>query len=203
MTQLKLALGALSAPPSLPLHAPTQLALARPSPSHPSPVHAALASPLLLRNTRLETILPNPVAPWEEEPSVAIVVAESKEASVALHARAAAAAEEGDVLVYTDGSLMEGETGAGMLFEVKSAGGESLRAGRSRELGQYQGVYQGELEALRIAFTSLPSFLPPLSTARVHIFADNQSAVSLPFPSTLSRLPLNTSASPSAAPHTH
>ncbi|GAA5959568.1 hypothetical protein JCM10213_008943, partial [Rhodosporidiobolus nylandii] len=181
LTHLKLALRALSAPPSLPLHAPTQLTLARPSPPHPSPLHAALASPLLPRNTRLETILPDPVAPWEEEPSVAIVIAESKEASVAMHERAAAAAEEGDVLVYTDGSLMEGETGAGVMFEVKSAGGESLRAGRSRELGQYQGVYQGELEALRIAFTSIPTFLDPSSTARVRIFADNQSAVSLPF----------------------
>ncbi|GAA5960384.1 hypothetical protein JCM10213_001740, partial [Rhodosporidiobolus nylandii] len=181
LTHLKLAMRALSAPPSHPLHLPAQLALARPSPPHPSPLHAALASPLLPRLLRVEPILPDPVAPWEEEPAVAIVIAESKEASVALHERAAAAAEEGDVLVYTDGSLMEGETGAGVVFEVRSGGGESLRAGRSRELGQLQGVYQGELEALRIAFTSLPSFLPPSSTARVRIFADNQSAVALPF----------------------
>ncbi|GAA5961153.1 hypothetical protein JCM10213_008289, partial [Rhodosporidiobolus nylandii] len=181
LTHLKLALRALSAPPSHPLHLPAQLALARPSPPHPSPLHAALASPLLPRLLRIEPILPDPVAPWEEEPAVAIVIAESKEASVALHERAAAAAEEGDVLVYTDGSLMEGETGAGVVFEVRSEGGESLRAGRSRELGQFQGVYQGELEALRIAFASLPTFLDSSSTARVRIFADNQSANALPF----------------------
>ncbi|GAA5963395.1 hypothetical protein JCM10213_008311, partial [Rhodosporidiobolus nylandii] len=180
LTHLKLALRALSAPPSHPLHLPTQLALARPSPPHPSPPHAALASPLLPPLLRVEPILPDPVAPWEEEPPVAILIAKSKEESVKLHERAAAAAEEGDVMVYTDGSLMEGETGAGVLFEVRSEG-ESLRAGRSREMGQYQGVYQGELEALRIAFTSLPSFLPPSSTARVRTFADNQSAVTLPF----------------------
>ncbi|GAA5960776.1 hypothetical protein JCM10213_004816, partial [Rhodosporidiobolus nylandii] len=180
LTHLKLALRALSPPPSHPLHLPTQLALARPSPPHPSPLHAALASPLLPPLLRVEPILPDPVAPWEEEPPVAILIAKSKEESVKLHERAAAAAGEGDVMVYTNGSLMEGETGAGVLFEVRSEG-ESLRAGRSREMGQYQGVYQGELEALRIAFTSLPSFLPPSSTARVRIFADNQFAVALPF----------------------
>ncbi|GAA5960217.1 hypothetical protein JCM10213_001329 [Rhodosporidiobolus nylandii] len=176
---LKLALRALSAAPAHPLHHPTSLALARPRPPHPATLHRALASPLLPSH-------------------VEIAIAASKEEAVELHERERAAEEAGDVALYTDGLLMDGWSGTGVVLRVKGEReGEDLQATRRRAMGQHHGIYQAELEAICIACQSIPAILPPSSTSTVRLFANNQSAISSP--STRAPPPANISASPSAS----
>ncbi|GAA5991868.1 hypothetical protein JCM11641_003654 [Rhodosporidiobolus odoratus] len=183
LAQLRLALRAKAASPAHPLHRPAHLAIAalsREMPNYPSPFHFALSSPLLPAQVALETILPDPIAPWETDPCAMIEVAASKEEAQVMHEEVLLKGQEQDLVVYTDGSLMEGYSGAGVVMRLERES-EVLWATRSRSLGVLQGVYQAELEGLRLAISLLPSLIRPSSISHAHFFADNSSAVSLPF----------------------
>ncbi|GAA6025381.1 hypothetical protein JCM10207_001368, partial [Rhodosporidiobolus poonsookiae] len=89
-----LALRALSATPTHPLHARARLArIVRGKRTHPSPLHLAIhAFPTLLPpSLAVEPLVPHPVAPWSPPPHVSVVVAPSKEEAVEAHDRLVAA----------------------------------------------------------------------------------------------------------------
>ncbi|GAA5995469.1 hypothetical protein JCM11641_003824, partial [Rhodosporidiobolus odoratus] len=183
LAHVRLALRAAVAAPSHPLHSPARLALAalaKGPPKHPSPLHLAFSSSLVPRNAVLETVHAEPVALWEPAPRVTIAVEESKERAKEVHDAVLLKVREQDMVIFTDGSLMEQHSGSGVAVRVKRDG-ELLWATRSRSLGLFQGVYQAELEGLRLALSFLPSLIPHFALSHVHIFADNSSAISLPF----------------------
>ncbi|GAA5993688.1 hypothetical protein JCM11641_003029 [Rhodosporidiobolus odoratus] len=198
LAQLRLGLRAASAAPSHPLHLPARLAsniISHSMLKLPSPLHLALGSPFLSlpQDAVLETIVAEPIPPWEVSPAAVITVAESKAAAKVVHDEVLGKAGERDLVIYTDGSLMEQHSGAGVAVRVKREG-EIWWAKRSRALGLFQGVYQAELEGLRLALSFLPVLLFPTDDSVVHLFADNSSAVSLPFdarPSSAQFLRLN------------
>ncbi|GAA6016977.1 hypothetical protein JCM10207_007870, partial [Rhodosporidiobolus poonsookiae] len=113
-----LALRALSATPTHPLHARARLArVVRGKRTHPSPLHLALhAFPALLPPTRVvEPLVPHPLAPWALSPRASVVIAPSKEEAVEAHNRLVATLPADRVLAYSDGSLLEGSAGSGAL----------------------------------------------------------------------------------------
>lgn len=115
----RLVLRAASAPESNPLAKRLRQAQADPFPPHPSPLHHGLAA---LAGTvpplhRLETIFPHATAPWTPPPGNLIVqVAGTKDDAVAEHTAALSCLDDGDLVVYSDGSLMDGVAGAGAAF---------------------------------------------------------------------------------------
>ncbi|GAA6058001.1 hypothetical protein NBRC10513_007309 [Rhodotorula toruloides] len=164
---LRLALRALAAPPSHPLHART--AAARNCPAHASyrsPLDLALANPLLPPNLVVETIHPDPVPPWSPNPAPSVDLARGKEIGTHEHEMVVRDLPIGSLLVYTDGSMGEsGMVGAGVAAQlwdgkrVKLAEKEVMDVGlwqrERRKMGQHQTVYTGELEGLRLALASL------------------------------------------------
>ncbi|GAA6025607.1 hypothetical protein JCM10207_001484 [Rhodosporidiobolus poonsookiae] len=112
-----LALRALSATPTHPLHARARLArVVRGKRTYPSPLHLALhAFPALLPpSLAVEPLVPHPVAPWSPPPRVSFVVVPTKEEAVEVHDRLVDALPADRVLAYTDGSLLEGSAGAAL-----------------------------------------------------------------------------------------
>ncbi|GAA5976975.1 hypothetical protein JCM10908_005698 [Rhodotorula pacifica] len=74
---------------------------------------------------------------------------------------------------------MYGIAGAGVALRVEREG-EVLWASRSRGMGQYVGIYDAELEGLRVALSCAAQLLPTDYPAALHILADNQAAVTDP-----------------------
>ena len=125
-------------------------------------------------------LLPHAMAPWDEAPSsVEIRVALSKGEATVAHTRLLESLGEDDVVAYSDGSLMDDTAGSGVAVRVEREG-EVLWASRSRGLGQHIGIYDAELEGLRIALACAPQLLPTDVPATLHALADNLAAVSDP-----------------------
>ncbi|GAA6019785.1 hypothetical protein JCM10207_003693, partial [Rhodosporidiobolus poonsookiae] len=178
-----LALRALFATPTHPLHARAHLArVVRGKRTYPSPLHLALhAFPALLPPSRaVEPLVPHPLAPWAPQPRVSVVVAPSKEEAVEAHDRLVAALPADRVLAYTDGSLLEGSAGAGTLVLVRVAGVEG-EAERGRGLGEQQSVYVAELEGARLALAAAAPVLSSTSVRSLTLCLDNQSVAAAPF----------------------
>ncbi|GAA6044449.1 hypothetical protein JCM8097_004729, partial [Rhodosporidiobolus ruineniae] len=158
----RLAIRALSAPPTHPLHTPTCLAAATPTPKHPSPLHTVLSSPFLPSFPQpLEQLDPEPTAPWAAWPRVETLGVTGDRDAREHHDRILRDLKDVDQVAYTDGSEMEGLTGAGLAIRLK--GGDD------------------ELVGLNIAITAAPALFRPSSTTHsLTVFADNASAVDTP-----------------------
>ncbi|GAA5990750.1 hypothetical protein JCM10908_003217, partial [Rhodotorula pacifica] len=153
-----------------------------PSPAHPSPLHHALRilQPILPPPHRFELLQPHAAAPWDEPPrSLEVRVAGSKDEAVKAHTALLDELGVDDIVAYSDGSLMAGVAGSGVVLRAER-GGKVLWAERSRGLGQHVGIYEAELEGIRIAMSCAPSLLPADYPCTFHILADNQAAVANP-----------------------
>ncbi|GAA5920756.1 hypothetical protein JCM8208_001674, partial [Rhodotorula glutinis] len=145
----RVGLRALSAAPSHPLHA--RVARARthlPQRLHQrSPLHRALHGfpDTLPRTLVVETLVLEPVAPWEADPLPPAVIAEDKEKAKETHLALLAGLGPGDLVGYSDGSLIEGRAGAGWALRAVFDG-EELWQEKSAALGGQHTVYRGELE---------------------------------------------------------
>uniref|UniRef100_A0A0K3CBV9 Uncharacterized protein n=1 Tax=Rhodotorula toruloides TaxID=5286 RepID=A0A0K3CBV9_RHOTO len=156
----RLALRALSAPPSHPLHARTVAARRRPKhASHRSPLDLALANPLLPPDLGVETIFPDPIPPWSSDPAPPVELARGKEIGTHEHKMVVRDLPLGSLLVYTDGSMGESGTvragvaarmwnGGKVLLAEKEEVDVGLWQRERRGMGQRQTVYTGELEGL-------------------------------------------------------
>ncbi|GAA6025710.1 hypothetical protein JCM10207_008978, partial [Rhodosporidiobolus poonsookiae] len=177
----RLALRALSATPTHPLYAPRRLAQTRRPKTHPSPLHRALAAfpSLLTRSLLVEPIVPLHLPPWEPEPGARIVIADSKEEAALTHTRLLAALPSSHLVAYSDGSLLDGRAGAGVLLRA-ALDGQVSELERGRAMGQSQSVYAAELEGARLALaTSIP--LVPAGFRAILVALDNQSVLLQPF----------------------
>ena len=97
---------------------------------------------------------------------------------MAAHDALLASAPDSSWFFYSDGSLMEGRVGAGLAIRMKV--GDEVAWGRQwRGMGQYQTVYAGELDGIRLALDSILALLDtnPNIARDLHLFVDNQSAL--------------------------
>ncbi|GAA6043834.1 hypothetical protein NBRC10512_000592, partial [Rhodotorula toruloides] len=130
---------------------------------------------------RLASIQYSPVAPWSSPPHCQLVVAASKEESVALHGREVRALDvAGGLAAYSDGSLLESRAGASAVVRFGKEGDE-LWGKKARALGQYQSVYAAELEGARLALDGILQSLSSSTVSSTTLFINNQSVVRLPF----------------------
>ncbi|BGO96362.1 hypothetical protein NBRC10512_003239 [Rhodotorula toruloides] len=120
----RLALCALSAPPSHPLQVRTTAARRRPgTAAHRSPLNLALTNPLLPPDLVVETIHPDPTPPWSPNPAPAVEVAQGKEIGTHEHEETVRDLPLGSLLVYTDRSMGEsGVVGAGVAAKLWDGG---------------------------------------------------------------------------------
>ncbi|GAA6025715.1 hypothetical protein JCM10207_008980 [Rhodosporidiobolus poonsookiae] len=177
----RLALRALSSTPTHLLYTPRRLAQARRPRSHPSPVQRALAAfpSILPPSVRVEPLIPLPLPPWEPEPVVTVVIAESKEEAARTHNTILNALPPSHLVAYSDGSLLDGRAGAGVLLRAV-LDGQSSELERGRAMGQSQSVYAAELEGARLALaTAIP--LAPVGFHAILLALDNQSVLLQPF----------------------
>ncbi|BGP43754.1 hypothetical protein JCM10449v2_007806 [Rhodotorula kratochvilovae] len=137
------------------------------------PLHRALtAFPLLAPDLNAETLLPDPVAPWAPDPTPDVRIDETKEKALEAHLAEIAALPSESLLVYSDGSLLSGRAGAGvvsrMVLDGEEEGDELLWAALRHQLGVLQTVYVAELEGLRVALATLAESPPPTQPAHHH-----------------------------------
>ncbi|GAA5900306.1 hypothetical protein JCM6882_002302 [Rhodosporidiobolus microsporus] len=123
-----------------------------------------------------------------------ISIAPSKELALLAHDAVLASAPDSAIVLYSDGSGLEGRAGASAVWrkrreEGEEGEGEWTFPARGMALGQYQSVYVAELVGVGLALSSLQSMLQArndTSPLQAHLFLDNQSAASnscSPFPS--------------------
>ncbi|KAJ8294879.1 putative RNA-directed DNA polymerase from transposon BS [Rhodotorula toruloides] len=185
----RLALRALSASPSHPLHHRALAARLRPShTSHRSPLDLALANPLLPPDLAVEPIHPDPIPPWSPNPAPRVDLARGKELGAYKHEQTVRDLQLGSLLVYTDGSMGDGgfvsagvaarlwDSGKVRLAEKEEVEIELWQRER-RGMGQLQTVYTGELEGLRLALSSLLVTQIADTPLRALISLDNTSAL--------------------------
>ncbi|GAA6026388.1 hypothetical protein JCM10207_004193 [Rhodosporidiobolus poonsookiae] len=130
-------------------------------------------------SVRVEPIIPLPLPPWEPEPTVEVVVAESKEEARLTHDRLLAALPPAHLIAYSDGSLLDGRAGAGVLLRA-ALDGEVSELSRGRAMGQLQSVYAAELEGARLTLaTTIP--LVPAGFQAVLLALNNRSVLLQPF----------------------
>jgi hypothetical protein len=74
---------------------------------------------------------------------------------------------------------MEGRVGAGLAMRMVTE--EGVTGGQQwKDMGQYQTVYAGELDGIRLALDSILILIPHYANIPrdIHLFVDNQSALS-------------------------
>ena len=176
-------LRALSAAPTHPLYARVGLARAHlpKRQEHRSPLHRALHQfPNTLPTTlRVEALLPEPVAPWEADPLPPAAIAESKEKARETHLALLDDLEPGDIVAYSDGSLMGGQAGAGWAMRAEVEGGVGWME-KSGALGGQHTVYVAELEGMRMVLSACSGLQPLPYPSTLHLCLDNQAAVRHP-----------------------
>ncbi|KAK4330159.1 RNase H domain-containing protein [Rhodotorula toruloides] len=186
----RLALRALAAPPSHPLHARVVAARRRPAYApHRSPLDLALTNPILPPDIVVETIHPDPIPPWSPDPAPPVELANGKEIGTQEHEEVIREMASGSLLINTDASMGEpGLVGAGMAARLWQKGerivtkeGEEvdveLWQRERRRMGQRQTVYTGELDGLRLALASLLVTQSADTLLAVLISLDNTSAL--------------------------
>ncbi|GAA5858754.1 hypothetical protein JCM9279_001441 [Rhodotorula babjevae] len=175
----RVGLRALSAAPTHPLHA--RVARARSHlphrPHQCSPLHRALHGfpDTLPRTLVVETLLPEPVAPWEADPLLPAVVAKNKDKAKETHLALLQALGPDDLVGYSDGSLIDGRAGAGWALRAVFEG-EELWQEKSAALGRQHTVYRGELEGMRMLLSKMSTLTPPPHPITLHLCLDNQAA---------------------------
>ncbi|PRQ71732.1 hypothetical protein AAT19DRAFT_9847 [Rhodotorula toruloides] len=120
----RLALRALAAPPSHPLHARVVAARRRPAYApHRSPLDLALTNPILPPDIVVETIHPDPIPPWSPDPAPPVELANGKEIGTQEHEEVIREMASGSLLINTDASMGEpGLVGAGMAARLWQKG---------------------------------------------------------------------------------
>ncbi|GAA5919357.1 hypothetical protein JCM8208_007382, partial [Rhodotorula glutinis] len=104
------------------------------------------------------------------------VIAEDKEKAKETHLELLAGLGPGDLVGYSDGSLIEGRTGAGWALRAVFDG-EELWQEKSAALGGQHTVYRGELEGVRMILSKITTLTPsPTQPFTLHICLDNQAA---------------------------
>ncbi|BGP43092.1 hypothetical protein JCM10449v2_007110 [Rhodotorula kratochvilovae] len=83
------------------------------------PLHCALlAFPLLTPTLCVETLLPDPIAPWALEPAINACIDQTKEKACEMHLAKISSLPSESILVYSDGLLLDGRAGAGVVSRV-------------------------------------------------------------------------------------
>lgn len=175
----------LTLPPSHPLQSKMTAARLSLSPkTNPSAIELLVrAFPLLSSPLQLETISPALIiAPWEKHKQPITHISSSKELATQYHNSILVNAKPSSIFIYSDGSLLDGSTGAGMAIRLKESeveGRELLWGKKSVGMGQQQTVYAGELKGINLGLTTLLDTLPLLDNIErtIYLFVDNQSAV--------------------------
>ncbi|GAA5848396.1 hypothetical protein JCM8547_004502 [Rhodosporidiobolus lusitaniae] len=151
--------------------------------THPSPLTRLSSLFLSLVSLPSETIDPLLVAePGTSNlntPSVSIPP--TKEAAVEAHEAVLAASGDSSVVLYSDGSLLEGRAGAAVAWWMGDYEGKGVFPARGTSMGQFQTVYAAELVGIRLALDvldRLAPFFPPNEPLHAYLFLDNQSAAS-------------------------
>ena len=168
--------------PSHPLFEITELA--KSNLSSKSPI-ARILSAAGLTDIEMESISHSPTPPWSTLP-IKITIHESKELATEEHLKLLELTSTSNdyMLFYTDGSLMKGMSGAGMVCRIR----DSVNAGREDEflwkesftaMGAGHTVYAAELTGINIALESLENDIGIFDPKPTHIYicADNQAAV--------------------------
>ncbi|GAA5966655.1 hypothetical protein JCM10213_001880, partial [Rhodosporidiobolus nylandii] len=155
--------------------------------THSSPIPRLLRAFPSLRTLTIECIDPR----LAEEPGTthlatpSISIAPSRDLAILAHDAILANAPESAIVLYTDGSLLDGRAGAAVALRRRAAEGEEGEgdwrfSAKGAAMGQHQPVYAAELAGIHLALTTLKALLAlqqkdePLEA---HIFLDNQSAV--------------------------
>ncbi|GAA5854175.1 hypothetical protein JCM9279_006164 [Rhodotorula babjevae] len=175
----RVGLRGLSAAPTHPLHA--RVARARSHlphrPHQRSPLHRALHGfpNTLPRTLVVETLLPEPVAPWEADPLPPTVVAKNKDKAKETHLALLHALGPDDLVGYLDDSLIDGRAGPGWALRAVFEG-EELWQEKSAALGGQHTVYQGKLKGMRMLLSKMSTLTPPPHPFTLHLCLDNQAA---------------------------
>jgi len=181
----------LSLPPSHPLFPLVVEARSNPSKTHKSAIqHLFDNNPSLALPLSLETISPTLLPPWEKGIMPRTHISNSKDEAITLHDSITSNAPPSSIFIYSDGSLLENSTGAGVsiYFKERAELDDSLKwLAISLGLGNQQTVYAGELQGINLGLTSILELLnSPIFnnnnknnkiTRIIYLFVDNQSAV--------------------------
>ncbi|GAA5857551.1 hypothetical protein JCM9279_000211, partial [Rhodotorula babjevae] len=132
----------------------------------------------LRRTLFVETLLPKPVAPWEANCLPPAVVAENKDKAKETHLALLQALGPHNLVGYSDGSLIDGQAGAGWALRAVFEG-EELWQEKSAALGGQHTVYWGKLEGMRMLLSKMSTLTPPPHPFTLHLCLDNQAAALL------------------------
>ncbi|GAA5998190.1 hypothetical protein JCM11641_002667, partial [Rhodosporidiobolus odoratus] len=117
----------------------------------------------------------------------AISIAPTKELALLSHDAVLGNAPASALILYSDGSLMDGRAGASLAWRRRPVEGEEDKEGwafpaKGMAMGQHQPVYAAELVGVRLALSTISAMLasrsaPESAPTPIHLFLDNQSAV--------------------------
>ncbi|GAA5837178.1 hypothetical protein JCM5353_001590 [Sporobolomyces roseus] len=151
-------------------------------PPHPSPIqlfHSHL--PLLRSIPSIESLDPSFITePISPSPLPTVLISDSKELALTSHDQLRLLTPPGSLFFYTDGSLMDGRSGAGVVVQEKLDDGNwAASGGKGQELGELRTVYEAELVGISMALEVILGMVKdqPRSEIRYLILADNQSAL--------------------------
>ncbi|GAA5836146.1 hypothetical protein JCM5353_002632 [Sporobolomyces roseus] len=151
-------------------------------PPHPSPIqlfHSHL--PLLRSIPSIESLDPSFITePISPSPLPTVLISDSKELALTSHDQLRLSTPPGSLFFYTDGSLMDGRSGAGVVVQEKLDDGNwAASGGKGQELGELRTVYEAELVGISMALEVILGMVKdqPRSEIRYLILADNQSAL--------------------------
>ncbi|GAA5846222.1 hypothetical protein JCM11251_005781 [Rhodosporidiobolus azoricus] len=176
----RLALRALTASPAHLLHESCRLARPTCPLRHASPIYNALhAFPSLLPPSLLvEPLLPWPIVPWSPAPSYTTSIAPSRDEALTSVPKLLASLPPASLVGFSDGSLMDGHTGAASAVWTMGAGEAAHTS--LRVMGGQQTVWAGEAEGAQLTLlTALPLIqlhYPPTLT----LLIDNQALLLAP-----------------------
>jgi len=152
------------------------------TPPNPSPIqlfHAHL--PLLRSIPSIKSLNPSHTTePISSLPLPPLLISDSKESALTSHNQLRLSAPPDSLFFYTDGSLIDGSSGAGVVVHSKSEDGNwEASGGKGQELGVLRTVYEAELVGISMALEVILGMVKdePRSNFNFYILADNQSAL--------------------------
>ena len=132
-----------------------------------------------LLDINIETIHHSNVAPWTPPLPCIFTIADNKDDAEAATIKLIDSRRNSDLLLYSDGSLLENhQAGSGLAIDAW-VGNERNWGRKFIGLGAYQTVYVAELEGVNLALSAACAIIPHLLTVPTNIYflIDNQAAV--------------------------
>lgn len=135
------------------------------------------AFPSLPPSIQVETITPAALPPWDNFVLPAVAIATSKDVAIEDHKLFVDTVAKGELLVYCDGSLMEGRGGSGVAMREGGEGGDWWE--KAVALGKGKTVYLGEVISINTGLQLVLDFalLTDSTPTAATFFVDNQAAL--------------------------